>query len=99
MNYFLWRIKDAERNSLSSLCQSLYSHKELMGRNSSQQQELLFQKGVNWNDIDGIQKRGTLMFREHLIQDGSLIGDGAWVATTAPREKERLLDLIPMKTI
>jgi tRNA(His) 5'-end guanylyltransferase len=77
MNYFLWRIKDAERNSLAGLCQASYSHKDLIGKNASEQQKLLFQKGINWNDVDAKLKRGTLISREYIVQDGSLIRDGA----------------------
>ena len=98
MNYFLWRIKDAERNSLQGLCQANYSHKEMMGKGAKDQQEMLFQKGINWNDFDEALKRGTLIFREHIIQEGSLIGEGSWVTKAAPRDKIELLTFIPEKT-
>lgn len=98
MNYFLWRIKDAERNSLAGLCQANYSHKDLMGKNASEQQELLFQKGINWNDVDAKLKRGTLISREHIVQDGSLISDGDWVTRAAPRDKLELVPFIPTKS-
>ena len=87
MNYFLWRIKDAERNSLAGLCQANYSHKDLMGKNAAQQQELLFQKGINWNDVDEYRKRGTLI-------TPALLG---WDRAPAPRDKEEILKLIPTK--
>lgn len=57
-NYFIWRQQDATRNSIASVAQSLYSHKELNGKNSNQQQELIFQKGLNWNDFNSRVKRG-----------------------------------------
>lgn len=50
VNYFNWREQDATKNSISMAAQAFYSHKELMGKNGSQKQEMLFQKGVNWND-------------------------------------------------
>lgn len=83
MNYFLWRIKDAERNSLAGLCQSLYSHKQLAGKKAKDQQELLFQKGINWNDFDESLKRGTIF----LVKENMKIA--------APRNKEDLLKFIP----
>lgn len=58
VNYFVWRQQDATRNSISMLAQSLYSHKELIGKKSPELQELCFQKGINWNALDPIQKRG-----------------------------------------
>lgn len=57
-NYFVWRQQDAERNSLSMLCQSLYSHKELIGKKRAEQHDLLFAKGQNWNDLATYKKRG-----------------------------------------
>ncbi len=58
-NYFIWRQKDWERNSLSMLAQSLYSHKELEGKKREEQHEMIFQKGHNWNDLEDCWKRGT----------------------------------------
>jgi tRNA(His) 5'-end guanylyltransferase len=57
-NYFIWRQQDATRNSISSVAQSLYSHKELHGVSSDQKQELIFQKGINWNNYPSRMKRG-----------------------------------------
>jgi len=57
-NYFILRQQDATRNSISSVAQSLYSHKELHGASSDAKQELIFQKGINWNDYPSRMKRG-----------------------------------------
>jgi len=57
-NYFIWRQQDCVRNSISSVAQSLYSHKELNGRNTTEMQEMIFQKGQNWNDYEAKYKRG-----------------------------------------
>lgn len=64
INSFIWRQQDAVRNSVSMLAQSLYSHKELMNKNQSEMQELCFQKGINWNNIDAGWKRGRMVIRE-----------------------------------
>lgn len=60
-NYFIWRQQDAVRNSISSVAQSLYSSKELHGIKTDQMQELIFQKGINWNDYDFRKKRGAVI--------------------------------------
>jgi tRNA(His) guanylyltransferase len=60
-NYFIWRQQDATRNSISSVAQSLYSHKELEGKSSEDKQEMIFQKGINWNDYTYRQKRGGIV--------------------------------------
>jgi tRNA(His) guanylyltransferase len=66
-NYFLWRQQDATRNSIQMLARSLYSHKELYKKNTSQLQEMCFQKGSNWNDLPTARKRGRCVYRENLI--------------------------------
>ncbi len=58
-NCFLWREWDATKNSISMAASSVYSNKELFGKNGSQKQEMLFQKGINWNDYPAFFKRGT----------------------------------------
>jgi len=60
-NYFIWRQQDTTRNSISSVAQSLYSHEELKGVKSDDKQELIFQKGINWNDYDSTLKRGRFI--------------------------------------
>ena len=62
-SYFIWRQNDAAKNSLSMLAQSLYSHKELIGRKLEDLQELCWQKGHNWNDLSTPEKRGTAIYK------------------------------------
>lgn len=63
-NYFVWRQKDAVRNSISLLAQALYSHSELQHKNSSDKQEMCFQKGVNWNALPTYRKRGVCVVKQ-----------------------------------
>ena len=63
-NYFIWRQKDWERNSIQMLAQSLYSHKELQNKKCSDLQEMCFQKGKNWNDLSIDLKRGRCIIRK-----------------------------------
>lgn len=60
-NVFLWREKDATKNSVSMAARAYYKHTEVMNKNSSEMQEMLFQKGVNWNDYPTFFKRGTFI--------------------------------------
>ena len=62
-NTFLWRERDATKNSISMAARMFYSHEELLGRTSNQLQELLHQKGVNWNDYPSFFKRGSFVQR------------------------------------
>jgi tRNA(His) 5'-end guanylyltransferase len=62
-NAFVWREKDATKNAVSMAARTLYSHKELLGKGSSQMQEMIFQKGINFNDYPAFFKRGTFVRR------------------------------------
>ena len=57
-NYFIWRQRDATRNAILMAGQEHYSHKELHEKNTDQIQEMLFAKGVNFNDYPVRRKRG-----------------------------------------
>jgi tRNA(His) guanylyltransferase len=70
-NYLLWRQNDASRNSVSSVAQSLYSQKQLSGKTCDQMQELIFQKGINWNDYASRYKRGRLIVKETYDKEGA----------------------------
>lgn len=52
-NYFIWRQKDAIRNSISMHAQSLYSHKELHGKSQEDMLKMIEEKGERWemNDL------------------------------------------------
>lgn len=63
-NYFIFREKDGTRNSITMAARSLYSHDSLENVNSSEKQELLFKKGINWNDYTVHFKRG-LYFKKY----------------------------------
>lgn len=62
-NTFLWRERDASKNSVSMAARALYSHAQLQDKSGSEMQELLFQKGINWNDYPAFFKRGTFLLR------------------------------------
>jgi tRNA(His) guanylyltransferase len=64
-NYKLWRQQDATRNSINSLGQFYFSHKQLMNKNTDQVQDMLFkEKGINWNDLPTWQKRGACVLKD-----------------------------------
>ncbi len=64
-NCVLWRQKDATRNSINSLGQAWFKHKELQGKTTSQVQDMLFEKyGINWNNLSTVEKRGTAIVKD-----------------------------------
>lgn len=62
-NCLLWRQNDATRNSIQSLGQFYFSHKELQNKSCNEIQDmLLLQKGINWNHLNTNLKRGTSVY-------------------------------------
>lgn len=71
-NCLLWRQQDATRNSIQSLAQANFSHKELQGLSCNKLQDKLFvEKGINWNNLKDEEKRGTCCVKTYFTQDGN----------------------------
>lgn len=62
-NMLLWRELDATKNAVSAAARSVFSHRELQGIGASGMQEMLFQRGINFNDYPAFFKRGTFSRR------------------------------------
>lgn len=67
VNTFLWREKDATKNSISMAASTYYSHKQLDGKSGKDKQEMLFDKGINWNDYWSHFKRGSYVQRKRVF--------------------------------
>lgn len=62
-NCIIWRQQDATRNSIQSLAQSQFSHKELHGLSCDKLHDKLFtERGISWNDLEVYKKRGTACY-------------------------------------
>ena len=77
VNSLIWRQQDAERNSIQMLAQSLYSQKQLHGKNTSVLQDMCWQKGQNWNDLDSSKKRGSLILKQIYVDDKKITKENA----------------------
>lgn len=71
VNYFRWRNEDAHRNALNSYCywylrsdghNARRATKMMHGLSVSDKNELLFQHGINFNDVPSWQKRGVGLY-------------------------------------
>lgn len=58
VNYFIWRQKDAERNSVQMLARSLFGQRELSGKKQSDLHEMMHGRGINWSHLPAHKKRG-----------------------------------------
>lgn len=86
-NYLIWRQQDATRNSIQMVARSLASHKECNNLDTAQLQELIFQRGQNWNNYPNGQKRGRIIVKEQYekqVPGGASVTRNRWVATAAP---------------
>lgn len=72
-NTILWREFDATKNSISMAARSVYSDNQLLGKNSSDKQELLWQKGINWDKYPVFFKRGT--YARRVVMERKLTPD------------------------
>ena len=101
-NYFIWRQKDAVRNSLAMHAQSLFSHKELNGKSQVDMHDMIHEKGENWNSLPDGFKRGRTIVKNVVFQDtdGEPISKTSWEITTPDflKERETLTRLIPKYT-
>ena len=71
VDYFRWRQEDAHRNSLNSHCywilrkegvSAVNAQKRMSGITNGQKNEILFERGINYNDLPLWQKRGIGMY-------------------------------------
>ena len=72
-DYFRWRNEDAHRNALNAHCYWMLrktgasmnaSTERLVGMSVADKNELLFQGGINFNDLPSWQKRGIGLYWE-----------------------------------
>lgn len=62
-NLLLWRQLDASRNSIQMVGRANFSHKELHGKNTSQIDEMLLAKGINFHTYPTHLRRGSCCIR------------------------------------
>lgn len=72
-DYFRWRAEDAHRNALNSYCywtlrkegeNPQTASNKLLRVSVSEKNELLFQRGINFNEVPAWQKRGVGLYWE-----------------------------------
>lgn len=67
-NCLLWRELDATRNSVQMLARFHFSHKECENKGFSELNELLFTKGVNYNNLEPRLKRGQYFIKKYVLR-------------------------------
>jgi len=96
VDYFRWRNEDASRNALNSHCYWLLRAegeepdavaKRLSGISVADKNELLFKRGVNFNDVPSWQKRGIGIYWEAYEKSATNLKTEEAVTVTRKRLK------------
>ncbi len=104
VDYFRWRNEDAFRNALNAHCywamrkqgkSAKEATQKLNGLSVAGKNELLFQYGINFNDIPNWQKRGIGVYWETYEKEGVNPQSGETVLTQ--RKKIKIDYDLPMK--
>jgi tRNA(His) guanylyltransferase len=66
-NYFIWRQQDCLRNSVSVTAQSMFSSKQLHGKNTPTMKEMMKKKGFSWEtDLPTMYRNGRIFLKDTL---------------------------------
>lgn len=104
VDYFRWRNEDAARNALDAWCywtlrkngqNKQQATKRLLGLSVSRKNELLFQYGINFNDLPNWQKRGAGLYWEEY--DKPAVNPKTQEEVTTRRRRIRTDFDLPMK--
>jgi tRNA(His) 5'-end guanylyltransferase len=104
VDYFRWRAEDAHRNALSAHCYWLLraqgqsartADAQLAGLSGAAKNELLFQHGINFNELPAWHKRGVGLVWESYEKPALNPKTGA--AVTAQRRRLALIEELPAR--
>ncbi len=104
IDYFRWRNEDAHRNALNAHCYWVLrkegqtadqATQALLGVSVAAKNELLFQRGINFNELPNWQKRGVGVIWEGYEKEAVNLKTGEPVKTTR-RKLTKILEL-PMR--
>ena len=92
-NLIYWRQVDAKRNSIQSVGQAYFSHKELDKKSSDMIQCMLFEeRGVNWNDYPTHLKRGSCCVKNKIVIESDGVVATAQLRDTTADENNWIID-------
>lgn len=103
VDYFRWRNEDAHRNALNAHCywrlrkegeSANAANDQLLRLSTSEKNELLYQRGTNFNDLPRWQKRGVGVVWERYLKAATNARTGE--AVTASRRRLTPVYELPM---
>lgn len=69
VNCFIWRQRDAIKNSIQMLAQSLFSQRDLHKKNGTEQRALCAKVGYPWEDLSIDKQRGSFVTKNLYVND------------------------------
>jgi tRNA(His) 5'-end guanylyltransferase len=81
-NVFIWRQRDAMKNSVSAFAQHHFARSELHKKTSGDRVKMLLEKGVDWKKLPSWQRWGTGAMRKNYIVNG--VERSRWEAMEIP---------------
>jgi len=92
VNNLLWRASwDFRRNSISTLAQAHFSSKQLHGKNTKVQMEMLNEKGIHWESQPDWFKWGVFAKKEKYLKESEV--KGAKVTSVRTRVTVRAFEM------
>lgn len=92
-NLIYWRQVDATRNSIQSVGQAYFSHKELDKKSSDMIQCMLFEeRGVNWNDYPTHLKRGSCCVKNEIVTEFDDVMATTYLRDASKSKNEWIID-------
>jgi tRNA(His) 5'-end guanylyltransferase len=64
---FLWRFRDAEKNSVSMYARHFFPHSNLQNKKSGEMKQMLYCYGKPWDDLPSHFREGTYVRRERIL--------------------------------
>jgi tRNA(His) guanylyltransferase len=104
VDYFRWRAEDAHRNALNAHCYWLLRQQgqsarvadaQLAGLSIAAKNELLFQHGVNFNELPAWHKRGVGLVWE--TYEKPAVNPKTSAAVTAQRRQLSVIEELPAR--
>lgn len=62
-NCLLWRIRDAEKNSVTMACAEHFSHRQMHQKNGQDKRDMMTSAGVDFEDLPSFFRVGTILKR------------------------------------
>jgi len=63
-NVFLWRQRDAVRNSIAMVAQAHFSHRQLHKKSRNDMLKMLKEKGIDWRGFPDVTRLGTFVKKD-----------------------------------